>query len=194
MTAILSDIDKYTSGKLPRLGLLRWNAKREKVELVELVKLHGDSSRKSFENAKPFMDILAAIGSMLPQSAYESLTYREARALSTALAASKANATIKEAIEKRLKVSKYGQGWAESLAELATPAPATEAPATEAPATEAPANIVALPDSGPMAPLDLLALVKDKLRAMSDKQREIARGMIARLVNEPAKLAELLAA
>jgi hypothetical protein len=45
-----------------------------------------------------------------------------------------------------------------------------------------------------MNPAALIELVKEKLRAMPDKSREVARGMLARLVNEPEKLAELLAA
>lgn len=214
LASILTEIDKFTAGKLPRLGLLRFNARMAKVELVDLVKEHGDTSRKSFDNAKPFMDVLCAIASFLPQSAFEALTYREARELSAALTASKSDAVICAKVEKRLKACKFRKGWASDLAKLATPTASESAPdnivplpATEsapdnivplpAPASEsapAPDNIVALPDSGPMTPADLVAMVKEKLRAMPDKSREIARGMLARLVNEPAKLAELLAA
>ena len=197
-TAILTEIDTFVAGKLPRLGLLRYNAKISKIELVELVKQHGESSRKSFENAKPYQDVLCAIASFLPQSAYESLTYRDARELSAALESSKKNAVACAAIEKRLKASKFGKDWSKSLAKLATSfdAPASDAPASDAPASDAPApsNIVALPDSAPMKPTELIELVKEKLRLMPDKSREIARGMLARLVNEPEKLAELLAA
>jgi hypothetical protein len=217
-TAILTEIDTFVSGKLSRLGLLRYNAKLSKIELVELVKQHGESSRKSFENAKPYQDVLCAIASFLPQSAYESLTYRDARELSAALESSKKNAVACAAVEKRLKASKFGRDWSKSLAKLATsfdtpasdtpasdtpasdtPAsdtPASDTPASDTPASDTPAasNIVALPDSGPMNPAALIELVKEKLRAMPDKSREIARGMLARLVNEPEKLAELLAA
>jgi len=192
-TAILTEIDTFVSGKLSRLGLLRYNAKLSKIELVELVKQHGESSRKSFENAKPYQDVLCAIASFLPQSAYESLTYRDARELSAALESSKKNAVACAAVEKRLKASKFGRDWSKSLAKLAT---SFDTPASDTPASDTPAasNIVALPDSGPMNPAALIELVKEKLRAMPDKSREIARGMLARLVNEPEKLAELLAA
>jgi len=229
---LLTQIDTFTAGKLPRLGLLRFNAKLASVELVELVKEHGETSRKSFENAKPFADVLAAIGSFLPQSAYDAITYREACELRDALTASKKDAVICAKVEKRLKACKFKKGWASSLAELATPPaaetasdtaselatpPAAETasdtaselatpPAAETasdenasdgkPKGDAPpaSNIVALPDSAPLSAVELVELVKSKLREMSDKQRDAARAMLASLVNEPAKLAERIAA
>jgi len=213
---LLTQIDTFTAGKLPRLGLLRFNAKLASVELVELVKEHGETSRKSFENAKPFADVLAAIGSFLPQSAYDAITYREACELRDALTASKKDAVICAKVEKRLKACKFKKGWASSLAELATPPAAETAsdtaselatpPAAETasdenasdgkPKGDAPpaSNIVALPDSAPLSAVELVELVKSKLREMSDKQRDAARAMLASLVNEPAKLAERIAA
>jgi hypothetical protein len=219
--AELSAIDATVNKRLPYLGALRHFAKVRETSLADLVATYGSATRKAFEDSKPYADILAFFGaSTIPDKAFDAIKRAEARDLVAVLPALKKDTAALEAVQKYLSapVNKWRPGWVAHVVSLCpkakeeTPAPAP-APEVETPAAPAPegtqtaasapapeveppaANVItALPSPAPMTPAELVALVKEKMRGMSDKNREIARSMLASLVNSPEKLPQYLAA
>ena len=190
ISAILTEIRDHTASRLPRLAVLRFNATLAKIELAELVKSPDFEGvpRRAWDDSKPFADILSALTpARLPQSAFEALKRSEARELAGLLNEHKKNTAVAAAVEKYLAACKFRAGWSKTVCERIAGALPTPASA------ETPA-ISALPPPSPLSAVELVALVKTKLREMPDKQRDAARAMLAALVNDKEKLAERIAA
>lgn len=160
----------------------------------------------------------------IPSAAFDSLPRAKARELAAALPRLKKDTATLEKVQGYLSgPCKFRDGWTDHLLTLIpaatvktppapAPAPADDsaqppgnvtpisdgpAPAESGPPPEGGATVIAFPETArpeKLSAIDLIGLVKGHLRAMDESQREAARSMLARLVNDPSRLAEHLAA
>jgi hypothetical protein len=173
VAAQLSHIITEAGKILPIIGKLRHRSKLVATEKdgAPLAKARAAADKMGaatscVDNAAPHERVFCILclgetrkdgAPMLDELVYDRLTYRQAVTLDKALALGLKNPKAREAIHKYLTVTKYGNGWADTVLERAqaaanvapeappasTPAPESEAPteseeSTPAPESEAP--------------------------------------------------------